>query len=226
MHIHSKKSRRRMHAIPAAFMLLLTVMLWLAMGRPVVYADTLLSAAALNEWRQSCNRCLIEPQFDALAGEIIRLESRQRLQLSRAVPALPDSPQLNWKWTADASVDGGVLLRLTLQVDQTREWPARTLHYVWDTQAAENEHRALSDFEHILVVSGHEQSAGSWHTISRDLNADWQRLYAEDIPAVRRLELAIGLPGQEAVAAGFVQNISISPAAPVAQPAPAIAITE
>ena len=226
MHIYSKKSLRRMHAIPAAIMLLITVFLWLAMGRPLVYAETLLASDALEQWQQSCNRCVVEAQFDVLSGDVVRLESRRRLELTRKAPALPEHPVLRWHWTADASVDGGVLLRLTLQVQETDEWPARVLHYVWDDQAAVDEHRVVSDFEHVLVVSGQEQQSGRWHAVERTLDSDWQRLYGEQMPPLERLQLAVGMPETHTVAAGFVQQIELSSVAPAETPEPAIAITE
>ncbi len=224
MHIYSNKSRRRMHAIPAAIMLLLTVILWLAMGRPV-HADVLLAAGTLSDWQQRCSRCVVEPQFDVLAGDVIRLESRRHLELSRNAPVLPERPVLRWHWTADASVDGGVLLRLTLQVAETAEWPARLLHYVWDDQAAADEHRVLSDFEHVLVVSG-QQVPGSWHAVERMLDDDWQRLFGENMPPLKRLQLAVGMPQSTTVAGGFIQQIELSSAVPAETPVPAIAITE
>ena len=215
MYTYSKKSRRRMHAFPAAIALLVVVLFWLLSGSGKVFASEeqlLLSVEQLPHWSLDCDDCLLEPQYDVLVGNVLRLQSRGEMVLSRELQQSPRAPRLNWRWTVDAFVERQPLLRLTVQAEETEHWPQRTLHYVWDSGRDAGDEQSLSDFEHLIVVNGRDSKAENWQQVQADLNRDWQRIYGEDFPRIETLEVALGMPGESGGTGGFVQQLSISAA--------------
>ena len=220
MYTYSKKSRRRMHAIPAAIALSALAMLWyFSDGRvahaaeasqPIVPEKVLLSATRTDDWSVDCDDCLLEPQYDVIVGNVVRLQSRSEMVLSLDVEESVEHPQLSWRWTVDSFVEQHPLLRLTVQVDETDAWPERTLHYIWDSGRKAGETEALSDFEHIVVVNGSESTAENWQQVVCHLDRDWRRIYEEDFPQIESLELALGMPGKLGVTGAFIEQLSLA----------------
>ncbi|UTW48067.1 DUF3047 domain-containing protein [Bacterioplanoides sp. SCSIO 12839] len=230
MYTYSKKSRRRMHAIPAAIALTCLVIFWFLSGHSRVQAEvvntpvtntpattstTLLSSDNTWQWELDCYDCVVEPQYDVIHGNVVRLQSRQELVLSTELgdelnPSEWANPELSWRWTVDRYVERQPLMRLTLKVKETDSWPSRTLHYVWHSGLAAGESEVLSDFEHLLVVSGKTSKAESWQAIQRNLNQDWQEIYEENFPGIESLELALGMPGESGGTGGFIQQLVIA----------------
>lgn len=224
MYIYSKKSRRRMHAIPAAIALTLVALLWLFSGSP--RAEEVLSASNLAQWENDCSGCEVGSQYDILQGDVVHLSSPGDLQLTRDIEQQPQQPLLTWRWSVDTFVDGGTLLRITLRLAETDNWPARTLHYVWDTSQPAGTITTLSDFEHSIVVTGQEGSAENWYDIQRTLDADWSAIYNEPLPAIERIEVGLGMPDGNAVTGAFLSGISLISASSEQPQQPAIAISE
>ncbi|PIQ40228.1 MAG: hypothetical protein COW58_07150 [Thalassolituus sp. CG17_big_fil_post_rev_8_21_14_2_50_53_8] len=226
MFIYSKKSRRRMHAIPAAIALLVVTLFWLFSGAHKAQAETVFSATELSSWSVECEDCHLEAQYDVIVGDVVRLESREHLALQRSVKEQPTQPQLSWRWSVDRSVDSGPLVRVSIYLQDTDDWPERIIHYVWDSSREAGSHEALSDFEYLIVATGLGSKAERWEEVSADLNADWQKLYNEPLPPLDHLEVALGMPEQDIVAGAFIEKISLTSAQPEPQPQPAIAINE
>lgn len=221
MYTYSKKSRRRMHAIPAAIALCALALLWLFSDLRFVQAkeahQTLLSATTSDDWSIDCDECVLEPQYDVMLGDVVRLQSRSEMVLSLELENHVAHPQLSWRWTVDEYVEQHPLMRLSVYVDETDAWPERTLHYIWDSGRATGETEALSDFEHLVVVNGRDSKAENWHEVICDLDAEWHRIYNEDFPQIESLELALGMPGKLGVTGAFIDSLSIT-AAPTAMP--------
>jgi len=224
MYTYSKKSRRRMHAIPAAIALLSMAMFWYFTDHSRVLADTsasphkatvLLSTDTAQEWELDCDDCLLEPQYDVMYGDVLRLQSRNEMVMSLELEKSVSYPQLSWRWTVDAFVERQPLMRLTIHVKETDHWPERVLHYVWDSGRAAGEQQALSDFEHLVVVNGKDSDAENWQQVDVLLNNDWQRIYEEDFPQIEYLEIALGMPGKSGATGGFLQQLTLASVAPV-----------
>lgn len=226
MYIYSKKSRRRMHAIPAAIALVVVTLFWFFSSVHNAQAETLLSASELANWSVDCEDCRLEAQYDVIVGDVIRLESREHLALQRAVTEQPQAPLLSWRWSIDSFVDAGPLVRVSVHLQDTDDWPERIIHYVWDSSREAGSHEALSDSEYLIVATGLGSKAEKWETVSADLNADWQKLYNEPLPPLDHLEVALGMPEQDIVAGAFIEKISLTSAQPAPPPQPAIAINE
>ncbi|WP_419812085.1 DUF3047 domain-containing protein [Bacterioplanoides sp.] len=227
MYTYSKKSRRRMHAIPAAIALFCMLVFWLFVGNHPAHAEaqspaqaqseplalsrtnitTLLSSENTWQWQLDCYNCVVEPQYDVIYGDVVRLQSASELVLSSRLNQSWKNPSLSWRWTVDRYVERQPLMRLTLHVKETETWPTRTLHYIWHSGLEAGESEALSDFEHLLVVSGKTSKAESWQSIERDLNQDWQEIYEENFPGIESLELALGMPGESGGTGGFIQKL-------------------
>lgn len=146
MFIYSKKSRRRMHAIPAAIALVVVTLFWFFSAAHKAEAETLFSASELSRWSVDCRDCQLEAQYDVMVGDVVRLESREHLILQRDVQEQPAQPQLSWRWSVDNFVDAGPLVRVSVYVQETADWPERIIHYVWDSSREAGDHEALSDF--------------------------------------------------------------------------------
>lgn len=226
MYIYSKKSRRRMHAIPAAIALFFVTVLWLISAAHQSHAAEILSPGLLKEWDTHCRGCEIDVQYDVMQGDVIRIAGDGNLSMARDIEQQPEHPQLQWQWSVDNYVDGGKLLRLSVFMKETDSWPARTMHYVWDTQADSGSMEARSDFDHVLVVTGVEAKAEHWYSIERDLNADWASIYNEAMPAIDHIEVGLGMPEDSAITGAFIGNLTLSNRAPAAQQPSAIAISE
>ncbi len=222
MYTYSKKSRRRMHAIPAAIALSALVMLWYFSDNRTAHAadaqslpsseKVLLSARLADDWSVDCDDCVVEPQYDVMLGNVVRLQSRSEMVLSLDIDDQVERPQLSWRWTVDEYVDQHPLLRLSVYVDDTDAWPERTLHYIWDSGREAGTTEAISDFEHLVVVNGKNSKAESWQQVRCNLNQDWQRIYNEDFPEIESLELALGMPGKLGVSGAFIEQLSIASA--------------
>lgn len=226
MYTYSKKSRRRMHAIPAAIALVVVTLFWFFSGAQPAQAQTLFSATELAQWSVDCDDCHLEAQYDVMVGDVVRLESREHLALQRSVKEQPAQPQLSWRWSVDNFVDAGPLVRVSVYLQDTDDWPERILHYVWDSSRERGETEALSDFEYLIVATGHGSKAESWESVTADLAADWLAIYNEPLPPLDHLEVALGMPEQDIVAGAFIEKISLTSAQPEPQPQPAIAINE
>lgn len=222
MNPYSTKSRRRMHAIPAALALTCAGLLWLFSQH--TEATPLFSAATLPLWHQDCRDCAAEPQFDVLQGDVVHLSAGGEFRLSRylhrSAPQAPANASLHWQWSVDPYVDGGTLLRITLYTAETEQWPARTLHYVWDSTAARGTSTAITDFEYRIVVTGQDSRAERWYEVKRNLSDDWQALYAEPLPALEKIEIGLGMPGADATTGAFIGQLGFSlPVPPLQQAA-------
>ncbi|WP_430460562.1 DUF3047 domain-containing protein [Thalassolituus sp. LLYu03] len=226
MYIYSKKSRRRMHAIPAAIALGLVALLWLANATRHTHAEQVLSAQNLSQWESDCRHCDISSQYDILQGDVVHLSSQGDLNIERELNETPANPKLSWRWSVDTYVDGGTLIRITLHVKETDNWPERTLHYVWDSAQEAGAIEALSDFEHRIVVTGAEAKAENWYKIARDLNSDWAAIYNEPLPPLERIEVGLGMAGDKAVTGAFLDSIVLISDDSVPPQQPAIAINE
>lgn len=229
MYIYSKKSLRRMHAIPAALALSVLVLIWLLSDNRIVHADeasqvqVLLSADNADNWSLDCDDCLVEPQYDVLLGDVVRLQSRSDMVLSLELEDSVKHPQLSWRWTVDSYADEHPLIRLTVRVEETEAWPDRTLHYVWDSGRKAGVTEAISDFEHLVVVNGKNSKAQDWQDVVCNLDQDWQRIYNEDFPEIESLELALGMPGKLGTSGAFVERLTL---ASVKLPSPEALVTE
>jgi len=215
MYTYSKKSRRRMHAIPAALALFVLALTWLFSGDRSAHAreaqqQILLSADNADDWSIDCDDCLVEPQYDVLLGNVVRLQSRSDMVLSLELDKSVEHPQLSWRWTVDSYADEHPLIRITVQVEETEAWPERTLHYVWDSGRDAGVTETLSDFEHLVVVNGRNSKAQDWQDVVCNLDQDWQRIYNEDFPQIESLELALGMPGKLGVTGAFIEQLSLA----------------
>lgn len=219
MYTYSKKSRRRMHAIPAAIALCSLLMLWYFSDHRTAHAEevqslpssekVLLSARLADDWSVDCDDCVVEPQYDVMLGNVVRLQSRSEMVLSLDIDDQVERPQLSWRWTVDEFVDQHPLLRLSVHVDDTDAWPERTLHYIWDSGRTAGTTEAISDFEHLVVVNGKSSKAESWQTVHCNLDQDWQRIYNEHFPEIESLEFALGMPGKLGVSGAFIEQLSM-----------------
>lgn len=219
MYTYSKKSRRRMHAIPAAIGLVFLALLWFLSDNRTVRAaeaeniplkpQVLLSADIVDDWSVDCENCVLEPQYDVMLGNVVRLQSRSEMVLSLDIDDNIKSPQLNWRWTVDSFVEDNALLRLSVHVEETDTWPERTLHYIWDSGRQVGESEAISDFEHLIVVNGKTSKAENWQQASGNLEQDWQRIYNESFPEIESLEFALGMPGERGVSGAFIEQLSM-----------------
>ena len=226
MYTYSKKSRRRMHAIPAAIALALVALLWLFTGASHTHAEQILSAQTISLWESDCRQCDVSSEYDVLQGDVVHLSSRNDVMISREIDNTPQAALLSWRWSVDPFVEGGTLLRVTLHIAETADWPARTLHYVWDNRLQTGTIETLSDFEHRIVVTGDEGKAESWFGINRDLNADWAALYNEPLPAIERIDVGLGMPGERAPAGAFISAITLQSQDSAQLPQPAVATDE
>ncbi len=212
MNPYSTKSRRRMHAIPAALALTCAALMWLFSQH--TEAAPLFSTATLPLWHQDCGDCAAEPQFDALQGDVVHLSAGGEFRLSRylkdAARHVPASASLHWQWSVDPYVDGGTLLRISLHTAETEQWPARTLHYVWDSTVESGTTAAITDFEYRIVVTGQGSRAERWYEVERNLSDDWQVLYAEPLPALEKIEIGLGMPGADATSGAFIGQLGFS----------------
>lgn len=228
MYTYSKKSRRRMHAIPAAIALSLLALLWFfSDSRHVEAAEidstpiastVLLSAGSVDDWSVDCDDCRLEAQYDVILGDVLRLQSRSEMVVSLDIDNSVKSPQLSWRWTVDSFVENNALLRLTVNVDETDTWPERTLHYIWDSGRDAGETDTLSDFEHLVVVNGKRSKAEDWQQVVCHLEKDWQRIYNESFPKIESLEFALGMPGKLAVSGAFIEQLSMTSVPYVPEP--------
>ena len=192
-----------------------TLMLSLLLLHSITQADTLFSAQHIDLWDYDCNGCRIEAQFDVKEGEIVHLKSRNELVLYREFDVKKQETlptELNWQWSVETFVDPGVLARVTLYIAGTEEWPSRVLHYLWDAGRSDEVHEVISDFEHVLVVTGIDAKAEQWQIVNRDLLADWQRLYGGQdpiMPAIEAMEISLSLPEGKPVTGVFWTDLIV-----------------
>ena len=226
MTTQSRKHRRRLHALPAAIALATFAAVWLYSHQ--ASADTLLSAKSIDDWNKTCRHCAIEPHYDVLKGEIIRLESRMgRALLSSPVVSEGSRPMLTWAWSLDEYDEdtSAALMRVTTEFASQESGDRYLVHYVWNPAQKTTTREMIGDNEFVWVVSGEQQQARRWYQVERDLTLDLGVL-AEEIPEDTRLvgiEAGIGEPdGRKVRSGGYLDQLSISylpeplPAEPVA----------
>jgi len=208
---HSRKQRRKLHAIPAAVALIIFAVMWLSSHR--TSADVLLSAGNFSAWEKDCRHCVIEPQYDVLKGEIIRLETRMGEALISA-PFEPEGlrPVLTWEWSADefSPDDDTSLFRVSVGF----EGPAGErylIHYVWQPGGEKDKRTTLDDNEYIWTVAGKEQQARRWYRVERDLTLDLDVLTGEAMEATPvGLTAGLGDPSRRKIkAGGYLGDIAI-----------------
>ena len=231
----SRKQRRRLHAIPAAFALIVVAVLWLLSHR--AEAEVLLDASSLSDWQTDCRHCDIEAQYDVLKGEIVRLETRMgRALLSSSsfsslttdapasdaedvvTPAttIPEGrvPLLSWGWSLDDLNEGAdsALMRVSValqDVDSEREY---RVHYVWNPALNRDVRQSLSDTEYVWVVSTPDQQARRWYQVERDLTMDLEVLSGQRL-AVNLLAITAGIgepDGRKVQAGGYFEQIALN----------------
>ncbi|WP_369985610.1 hypothetical protein [Thalassolituus sp.] len=211
---HSRKYRRRLHALPAAIALLLFGVLWLFSHTSS--AQVLLSAKTIDSWNRDCRHCRIEPHYDVILGEIIRMESRMgRALLSLNVDTEAGRPELSWKWSLDDYPEdvAGTMMRVTVNLASAAQGQTYRVHYVWNPSERTTHREMIDENEYIWVVSGLQQSPQRWYSIKRDVRQDLGRLLEklpEDVMIVS-LETGISEPdGRKVRSAGYIDQITMT----------------
>ena len=211
---HSRKYRRRLHALPAALALFVFAALWLYSN--TTSADVLLSAKSIDDWNKDCRHCSIEPHYDVIKGEIVRLESRMgRALLSRPFVSEGARPQLSWQWSLDQFDEetSAALMRVTVDFSSAESDQIYRLHYVWNPAERTTHREMIDENEYIWVVSGAKHTARRWYSVERDLKQDLGRL-AEDVPedvTVIRIEAGIGEPdGRKVRSGGYISELTVN----------------
>lgn len=127
--------------------------------------------------------------------QVVRAESNNSasgLYHERTID-LTETPWLRWRWKIANVLDG---------VDETTKsgddyparvyvifsgglafWRTRTVVYVWSSnQAVSSEwHNAFTDNARMIALQSGADKAGQWITESRNVRADYRRLFGEDV---------------------------------------------
>tara|TARA_B100001109_G_scaffold255881_1_gene262044 strand:+ start:22925 stop:23575 length:651 start_codon:yes stop_codon:yes gene_type:complete len=216
-----------MHAIPAATTLIITALLWLLTTAPDARATEVLAPAELNQWSSYCDQCELEAQYDVMLGPVIRIAAEGGYaSLSRDLDLPLQAPLLSWHWSADRFADPGPMILITLNFHDTDEWPERVLHYLWDSSRKAGEQDTVSDFEHLLVVTGEEARAEHWYEVSRDLSDDWQTFYNDPLPPLESVQISLNPAGNKSWNGTFIDGLSLTEPEQLPAPPPAIATDE
>ena len=127
---------------------------------------------------------------------------------------------LEWEWKASVlpekadmrrSKRNDQALQVLVQLDTTAK---RIISYVWDTSAPvgtkESESYALGMYKvKVLCVQSGSEGLGDWHTLKRDLRADYKELYGSGkFPGVAGIRIQSNSQYTKSVAAGAVRNVT------------------
>ncbi len=131
-------------------------------------------------------------------------------------------PALSWKWRVE-KLPKGADARRGATDDQAVQlyvifpkWPAavnsRIIGYIWDTSAPSGaflSSRKSRNTRYVVVKSGHNE-LGKWHQETRDVYADYRRLFMEDPPKAGRVSVMIDTDDTKGYAESFIGNIFFS----------------
>ncbi|MEK6531530.1 MAG: DUF3047 domain-containing protein [Deltaproteobacteria bacterium] len=135
---------------------------------------------------------------------------------------IKEYPALNWKWKVERLPHGADARRgatddqaLQLYVIFPR-WPAavnsRVIGYIWDTSAPSGAYlssRKSRNTRYVVVKSGPSE-IGRWHQETKDVYADYRRLFSEDPPKAGRVSVMIDTDDTKGHAESFIGNIFFS----------------
>ncbi len=128
--------------------------------------------------------------------------------------------KVQWRWKIDRCPPGGSenkkdtfdhTVRLFIAFD-TFLGPPRTVNYVWANQSAVGEtfHHPSSNRARFIVLQQGNEKAGKWLTETRDLSADWQRLFDKStMPDIVGIGFMTDADGTVAEVNGFYGDIRI-----------------
>ena len=155
------------------------------------------------------NRCLIAHAPGVASG------------LAHAVTAKPTGKLiLRWRWKIDRCPPGATETNLATFDHTARIFvafktfigPPRSVHYVWANEAAVGAtflHPNSSRARFIALQTGNAR-AGQWLAESRDVTADWQRLFPDQkMPKPEAVGVITGTDSTGADVTGWYANIEL-----------------
>lgn len=176
----------------------------------ICQAEPLLQQGNLDDWSSYTisGESQYEPIMDMEQGVVIRASSENSASGYRFFNPIDLSvtPILQWQWTAQQlpffmeMSNQGIEKKIT-EFDETQSegddfvlrmvvgkqalfGDAKTLHYVWSGNQPIGSHWAPNRNSRVLVVSGEAQVKMQWQTLSRNIQADWQAMFDEEISSV------------------------------------------
>lgn len=146
-----------------------------------------------------------QPIVDIDQGVVLKAHSRNSASgfvYTRSVD-LTKTPILQWQWTAQqlpffkAMSDDGIesrsndydetqkqgddfVLRMIVGMDPLFG-EKKSLHYVWAQNEKIGSHWQLDEYNHVMVVSGENQTTMEWQTLARHIQQDWKDTFGQTI---------------------------------------------
>ena len=193
----------------------------LSTGFSSSYAESLLSANDISDWKRRCWKCNVEFQYDVLYGEVMRLEANNKHGISFFRDYKYDSekqgqPVLSWTWAVDSFVDLQQLFSFSTVLYSPQNKEQYVLHYVWDVSTELGSYQALSRNEFLLSVNGVESQAFRWYQVERNITIDFREASGLDIPVeLIGMEFGIGVPDSRKInLSGYIAGIQLEFAKP------------
>jgi hypothetical protein len=139
-------------------------------------------------------------------------------------PLSPDST-VSWKWKIDRIPENGSEMDIDTFDHTARVFvafktflgPPRTINYVWANaeKVGSTFHHPKSGRSRWIVLQTGNKKAGQWMSESRNLAADWKRLFGdEDVPEIVGIGVMTDSDGTRTEVTGSYDDIQITQAAP------------
>lgn len=135
---------------------------------------------------------------------------------------VPSTPRVifRWRWKIEKVPEGGTETDMKSFDHAVRLFvafrsglgPPRTINYVWSNQFEINTtfHHPRSSRSRFMVLERGNQQAGRWITETRDITADWKRLFQEKMPArIQAIGLMTDSDGTRTEIDGFYDDLSL-----------------
>ncbi len=198
------------------------------------HAQQLLLEGNLDGWqvKSKVGQTQYHPVVDMEQGVVIRAVSQgsaSSLRYTKNINLLK-TPILQWQWTAQQLPvvlqvgDDGIERAATfdetrasgddfaLRVSVGREslfGAAKVLHYVWSSQQTIGSHWALNSNNHVLVISGEQQTTMKWQTLMRHVQQDWLTTFDEKIESLDFVELMTDSESIHGQAVGYYGDMQM-----------------
>ncbi len=196
-------------------------------------AEPLLQQGNLDDWSSYTilGESQYEPIMDMEQGVVIRASSENSASGYRFFSPIDLSvtPILQWQWTAQQlpffmeMSNQGIEEKIT-EFDETQSegddfvlrmvvgkqalfGDAKTLQYVWSGNQSIGAHWAPNRNSRVLVVSGEAQVKMQWQTLSRNIQADWQAMFDEEIQSVDFIAFMTDSDAIKGAAIGYYGDI-------------------
>jgi len=179
----------------------------------VSHAQQLLLEGNLDGWqvKSKVGQTHYHPVVDMEQGVVIRAvsqDSASGLRYTKNINLLK-TPILQWQWTAqqlpialqvgddgieraasfDETTADGDDFALRVSVGRKSLFgDAKVLHYVWSAKQPIGSHWALNSNNHVLVISGEQQTTMKWQTLLRHVQQDWLTTFDEKIESLDFVE--------------------------------------